>query len=172
MMKITGEIWSWIKTIGIAFVLAMAINHFVIVNATVPTGSMEKTIMTNDRIIAFRLAYLFEGPERGDIIVFRLPDDEKMLYVKRVIGLPGDTVEIKDGNVYINGSQEALDEPYINSVPNGSFGPYTVPEEHYFMMGDNRNNSLDSRYWTNKYVDKDKILGKVFMRYYPNFDLF
>lgn len=170
MSKIGGEIFSWIKTILLAFILAMIINNVVIVNATVPTGSMENTIKIDDRIIAFRLAYLFGEPKRGDIIVFRYPDEEETLYVKRVIGLPGETVEVLDGKVFINGSPDALDEEYLKEEAYGSFGPYTVPEGHYFMMGDNRNNSLDSRYWTNKYVAEDKILGKVFFRYYPGFE--
>lgn len=173
MSKISGEIFSWIKTIVFAFILAMAINNYVIVNATVPTGSMENTIMTDDRIVAFRMSYLFAEPQRGDIIVFQYPDNEEILYVKRLIGLPGETIEIKGGKVYINGADLPLDEPYLKEEPyDASFGPYTVPEDHYFMMGDNRNNSLDSRYWTNKYVSKEKIEGKVFFRYYPGFKFF
>ena len=86
---IKSEILSWIFTIGFALVLAIIINSFIIVNATVPTGSMENTIMPKDRIVALRLSYMFEDPQRGDIVVFKYPDDEKVLYVKRVIGLPG-----------------------------------------------------------------------------------
>lgn len=172
MSKIGSEVISWVKTIVFALVLALAINNFIIVNATVPTGSMETTIMPNDRIVAFRLSYMFAQPERGDIAVFRYPDDEEVLYVKRVIGLPGDVVEIVDGNVYINDAEEPLSEDYLKEKTIGSFGPYTVPEGCYFMMGDNRNNSLDSRYWVNKFVSEDKILGKVFFRYYPGFKTF
>lgn len=168
-----SEILSWIKTIVFAFVLAIVINAFIIVNATVPTGSMENTIMPKDRIVAFRLSYLFQEPERGDIIVFKYPDDpeQKILYVKRVIGLPGDMVEIINGKVYINGSSEPLEEPYLKEEPIGSYGPYVVPEGCYFMLGDNRNNSQDSRYWTNKFVEEDQILGKVFFRYYKKFTI-
>lgn len=166
-----NEIISWIKTLGLALVLALSINGFVIVNATVPSGSMESTIMTDDRIVAFRLSYMFSDPERGDIVVFKFPDDpeQKTLYVKRIIGMPGDTIEIVDGSVYINGSNEPLDEYYLNEPPLGSFGPYTVPEGCYFMLGDNRNKSLDSRYWNSKFVEEDKILGKVFFKYFPGF---
>ena len=161
------EVWSWVKTIALALVLAFIINSFIIVNATVPTGSMENTIMPNDRIIALRLTYYFEKPERGDIVVFKYPDDESVLYVKRVIGLPGETVDIRDGKVYIDGSETPLSDEYVKETPLGDFGPYEVPEGHYFMMGDNRNESKDSRYWDNTYVAKNKILGKVYLKYFP-----
>lgn len=164
------EILSWIKTIVLAVLIAVAINSFVIVNATVPTGSMENTIMPGDRIIALRLTYYFSQPERGDIVVFKYPDDESVLYVKRVIGLPGETVEIRDGKVYINGSQEPLNDDFVKETPLGDYGPYEVPEGCYFMMGDNRNDSLDSRFWVNKYVEEDKILGKVYFKYYKGFE--
>lgn len=171
--NVKKEIVSWIKTIVLALLLALAIDNFVIVNATVPTGSMETTIMPKDRIVAFRLSYLFSEPERGDIAVFRYPDNEEVLYVKRVIGLPGETVEIQDGYVYINGSDTPLEEPYLKETPTDSFGPYTVPEGSYFMMGDNRNNSLDSRFWKNtKFVKKDKILGKVVFKYFPSIRIY
>ena len=162
-----NEIISWIKTIAMAVVIAVLINSFVIVNATVPTGSMENTIMPGDRIIALRLTYYVSSPERGDIVVFRYPDDESVLYVKRVIGLPGETVEVKDGEVYINNSDTPLDDSFVKEQPVGDFGPYEVPEGCYFMMGDNRNNSADSRFWNNKYVKRDKIEGKAVFRYFP-----
>ena len=165
-----NEIISWIKTIAMAVVIAVLINSFVIVNATVPTGSMENTIMPGDRIIALRLTYYVSSPERGDIVVFRYPDDESVLYVKRVIGLPGETVEVKDGEVYINNSDTPLDDSFVKEQPVGDFGPYEVPEGCYFMMGDNRKNSQDSRYWVNKYVEEDKILGKVYFKYYKGFE--
>ena len=170
-LSVKKEIISWIKTILLALVLAGFINSFIIVNATVPTGSMENTIMPKDRIIALRLAYSFGKPERGDIAVFKYPDNEELLYVKRVIGLPGETVEIKDGMVYINESDEPLDEKYIKETPYGDFGPYQVPADHYFMLGDNRNESLDSRFWENKFVEEDKMLGKVYLKYFPGFKM-
>ena len=131
---------------------------------------MENTIMTHDRLIALRTAYWFSEPKRGDIVVFHYPDNEEELYIKRVIGTPGDTVEGKDGIVYVNG--EALEEPYIKEPAEEDFGPYQVPKESYFMLGDNRNHSRDSRDWENTYVKKNKILGKAFLRYYPNFKKF
>ena len=166
-----SEVLSWVKTIVFALVLAFLINTFVIVNAEVPTGSMENTIMPGDRLIAFRLSYTFGEPERGDIAVFKYPDDPEVLYVKRVIGLPGETVEVIDGKVYIDGSASDIADQYVKGAPAGDFGPYVVPEDSYFMMGDNRNNSLDSRYWTDKFVIKDYMLGKGILRYYPSFKI-
>ncbi len=160
------EIIEWIVTIAAAVLVALFINNFIIVNATVPTSSMEKTIMTNDRVIGFRLSYKNSDPERGDIIIFKNPDNEKILYIKRIIGMPGEKVEIHDGGVYIDG--DLLDEPYIDVVTEGEFGPYEVPEGHYFMMGDNRNNSADSRYWKNTYLPQEKIVGKAVLRYWPS----
>lgn len=84
-----------------------------------------------------------------------------------MIGLPGETVEIKDGKVYINGSDTPLDDSFVPEVPIGSYGPYTVPEDSYFMLGDNRNRSRDSRFWDNTFVTFDEIVGKAVIRYYP-----
>lgn len=164
------ELLDWVKSILAALVVAYVINNFVIVNAVVPTGSMIGTIMPNDRLVANRLSYLVSEPRRGDIIVFKYPDDEKIPYVKRIIGLPGEKVEIKEGKVYINDT--ALNEPYLNENTDGNFGPYEVPEGRYFMLGDNRDNSRDSRYWDNKYVARNKILGKAWFRYFPRFKVF
>jgi signal peptidase I len=164
--KIIREIFDWLKYIAIAVVLALLINNFVLINAEVPTGSMEKTIMINDRLFAFRLSYMFSKPQRGDIIVFKFPDNESIPYVKRIIGLPGETVEMTDGKVYIDGT--LLEEPYLTVIPVGTYGPYTVPEDSYFMLGDNRNSSVDSRFWEHTFVHRDKILGKIFLRYWPD----
>lgn len=167
-----AELISWITTILVALILALGINNFLIVNAKVPTGSMENTIMPKDRIIANRLAYITSDPERGDIVVFKYPDDETVLYVKRIIGLPGDKVEVIDGKVYINDSKEPLQEDYLKEEMYGTYGPYYVPENCYFMMGDNRNDSLDSRFWENTFVQREKILGKVFFKYYKGFKIY
>ena len=168
--KIKKELFDIIKTILIAIIVAFIITNFIIVNAVVPTGSMKTTIMPNDRLIAFRLSYIFSEPKRGDIIVFKAPDDENMLYVKRIIGLPGETLNIIDGKVYINDSNEPLPDEYIMEEMLGSFGPYTIPKDSYFMMGDNRNDSQDSRYWENTFLSKDNILGKVIFKYYPKIE--
>ncbi|BCK01335.1 signal peptidase I [Anaerocolumna chitinilytica] len=161
------EILSWVKVILAALVLSFLLNHYVIVSAEVPTGSMENTVMIGDRIIASRLSYHFHEPKRGDIVVFYFPDDETQRYLKRIIGLPGDTIEIKDGKVYINGSTEPLKEDYLRETPVGDYGPYTVPKDSYFMMGDNRNDSFDSRFWEHTYATKDEIIGKAEFRYFP-----
>ena len=163
------EIMEWIIVIELAIVVAVVINMFLIVNAVIPSASMETTIMTGDRVFGNRLAYVKEEPQRGDIIIFNFPDDEKQLFIKRIIGMPGETVEVIDGKVYIDGSSEALVEPYLNVEPVGNYGPYEVPEGAYFMMGDNRNCSADSRYWNQPYVYRNKILGKAFFCYWPHF---
>ncbi len=166
--SVIKEIFSWIKTIVLAVIVALFITRVIIVNAEVPTGSMKTTIMPGDRLIANRLAYNFSEIKRGDIIVFPYPDDESALFVKRVVGLSGDVIEIIDGEVFING--EKYDEPYVSSeiidITRNS-GPYTVPEGHLFMMGDNRGNSEDSRYWDNTYLDSEKVIGKAMFTYYP-----
>lgn len=160
-----GEIISWCATIAVAFAAALFINSAIIVNATVPTPSMEDTIKVGDRVMGFRHAYLFSEPERGEVILFQYPDDETQLFIKRIIGVPGDTIEIVDGSVYVNAQR--LEEPYLREKPAGDFGPYHVPEDAYFVMGDNRNDSLDSRYWKNQFVYADKIKAKAEFCYFP-----
>lgn len=161
------ELFQWVAAIVAAVLIALAIDNFVIVNAQIPSGSMENTIMTGDRVIGNRFAYSFSDPQRFDIIIFRYPDDESQLFIKRIIGLPGETVEIRDGKIYLNGSDEPLEDVQTKETMVGSFGPYTVQENSYFVMGDNRNDSKDSRYWTNTFVTKDEILGKAIFRYWP-----
>ena len=168
----------------IVVVVVLVINNVVLINAKIPSESMENTIMTGDRIFGFRLAYGFnmdlfgneiskkwKDPERFDIVIFKYPDDESQLFIKRIIGLPGDKVEIKNGKVYINDSETPLDDSFVAETPFGSFGPYEVPEDCYFMMGDNRNNSKDSRYWENTFVRFDQIVGKAEIRYFPSIKL-
>ena len=163
--SVKREIMEWIIVIEVAVILAVVLNMFLIVNAVIPSASMETTIMTGDRIFGNRLAYVKNDPVRGDIVIFKFPDDEKQLFIKRLIGMPGDALEMKDGIIYING--EALDEPYLATIPYGDYGPVTVPEGAYFVMGDNRNNSADSRYWKQPFVYRDKILGKAVFCYFP-----
>lgn len=164
-----GQFLEWIGVIAAAVVLSLLINNFIIVNANVPSASMESTIMTGDRVIGFRLSYLMDSPQRGDIVIFKYPDDEDVLFIKRIIGMPGDTVMVKDGMTIVNG--KVLTENYLMEEELGEFGPYQVPAGHYFMMGDNRNNSRDSRFWVNTYVSRDKIIGKAIFRYFPEIEL-
>lgn len=169
--SVASVIFGWVKVIVFAVIIALLINKFIIANALIPSGSMESTIMTGDRVIGLRTSYLFTSPDRGDIVIFKNPDDESKLYIKRVIGLPGDKVEIIDGLVYINDSEEPLGESYLTVTPKGNFGPYEVPDESYFMLGDNRNVSKDSRYWENTFVKEDKIIAKAYLRYYPSWGI-
>lgn len=175
-------ILSVTKTTILSFLIAMIVVSSVIINAVIPSGSMENTIMTGDRLIGNRLTYginlqigdkqickKLSDPKRFDIIIFKYPDDESILYIKRIIGLPGETVEVKSGNVYINNSKKPLDDSFTTEKTIGNFGPYTVPEGSYFVMGDNRNDSNDSRFWKNTYVKFEQILGKAVFRYYPRF---
>ena len=162
-----SEIISWIQILVAAAAIAFVLNTFIIANSRVPSASMENTIMTGDRVVGNRLSYLTKNPERYDVIIFKYPDDESQLFIKRIIGLPGETVEIRDGHIYIDGSSEPLEDVETKEYMVGNYGPYTVPEGCYFVMGDNRNDSKDSRYWIHPYVSKDKILGKAVFRYWP-----
>ncbi len=167
----TKEIIDFCTPIVIAVVVAILLKLFVFANAVIPTGSMLNTIQKKDRVIASRLAYINEEPQRYDVVIFKNPDNEKVYYTKRIIGLPGETVEVIKGIVYVtktDGKTIQLDDSFVtNCVPTGDYGPFNVPDGCYFMMGDNRNESWDSRFWKNKYVKKKKIIGKVMFRYYP-----
>lgn len=165
---IKKEVMEYIRMIVFVIVVVFVMNNVVLINAKIPSESMEKTIMTNDRIFGFRLAYQFQDPERYDIVIFKYPDDPQELFIKRIIGLPGETVEIREGKVYIDDSEKPLDDSFCPEQPLGDFGPYTVPEDSYFMLGDNRNYSKDSRFWEIKYVDEDQIVGKALIRYFPS----
>lgn len=168
-LDIKKEILSWIYTIGITVVLIFVLKNYVIINAVVPTGSMENTIMPKDQMFGNRLAYLFSEPERGDIIFFYYPDDKSQKFVKRIIGLPGEKVTIVDGCIYINDSKEPLVEPYLKEAWTIRTGPYEfyVPEDSYLVLGDNRNTSRDAREWMNPYVVQEDIIGQAGFVYYP-----
>jgi len=177
------ELWqetlSWAKTIIITLLLAFTINNFVIVNAQVPTGSMEDTIRTNDRVVAFRLSYLFRQPERFEVVVFRGPPGDTDLYVKRIMGLPGDRLLILDGHVYINGAQVPERYDFVKGELIGNHGvfnndtgilePFVIPYGHFFVLGDFRTNSVDSRTWSETFIPRGRILGRVAFRYFPGF---
>lgn len=129
----------------------------------IPSGSMIPTLMPGDRVLVAKFWYRFAEPKRGQIVVFRYPLDPTRDFVKRLIALPGETVEIKNGVVYING--EVLEEPYVKNRDFLSMEKTTVPRGQYFMMGDNRPNSQDSRFWG--FVPRNYLLGPAFLRYWP-----
>ena len=177
------ELLSWVLTIAFAIAAAWVINNFVLFKMFVDGPCMESTLYYADEMYGLRIAYLFSEPKRGDIVTFWAPDllekGEKVVYIKRIIGLPGETVEIKDGVVYIDGEileeeykQNLLAEEYKKQPELGNHGPYEVSEDSYFMLGDNRDFSHDSVDWENTYVKKENILSKAMFRYSPNFHWF
>ncbi|XHU95704.1 MAG: signal peptidase I [cyanobacterium endosymbiont of Rhopalodia inflata] len=157
-----------IKTIATAAILAFGIRAFVAEARYIPSSSMEPTLQVNDRLIIEKVSYHFQEPKRGDVVVFNptkalQEKDFRDAFIKRVIGLPGETIEVKTGKVYVDG--QAIKEKYISEDPNYDYGPVTVPERQYLVLGDNRNNSYDSHYWG--HVPKEKIIGKAFVRFWP-----
>lgn len=181
------EVVSWVRMFVIVIAVVFVLTQFVIINVRVPSGSMENTIMTKDRLIGFRFSYWFDEPQRGDIILFSYPVDEKQTYIKRVIGLPGETVEIRDGKIYIDGSSEPLEEDYLKETWTWENDGYTfkVPEGCYFVLGDNMKrfgrrsflgtdrvkrgkSSTPEEAEPYSYVKKDEIKGKAIFKYYSN----
>lgn len=143
----------------IAFIVSSIIINRICRLDYVPSSSMENTIQTGDTIITNKISYVFnKKPQRGDIINFIAPDSREQ-YVKRIIGLPNETIWIRNGIIYIN--DIPLNENYTIPFIEEDCGPYIVPENEYFVLGDNRENSYDSRYWKYKYVNTEDILGKV-----------
>ena len=169
--SVKKEIFGYLRIIVAGVVIAVLLNKFVIINADITSESMSTTFEKGDKLIGFRLSYIFSKPERGDVIIFEYPDDGDKLLIKRVIGLPGEMVIIKDGLVYINGSEVPLEEPYAHGVSRQDFGPYLIPADCYFVLGDNRDNSKDSRYWKNTYVTKKQIIAKALFRYNNGFKI-
>ncbi len=157
-----------LKTIGISAILAIGIRTFVAEARYIPSGSMLPTLEINDRLIIDKLSYRFKDPQRGDIVVFTptpalQQENFKDAFIKRVIGLPGDTIEVKKGKVYVNGKM--LIEEYIKEQPKYDYGPVVVPENQYLVLGDNRNNSYDSHYWG--FVPRENIIGQAVIRFFP-----
>lgn len=162
-LKIKKIILDFLVPIVIAIILAILVNKFLFFKIIVPTASMYPTIKDNDQIIVTKV-YNKNNLKRGDIIVFE-SKELKMPLIKRLIGLPGDTVEITNERlVYVNGNK--LNEPYV-ICNGGKSGVYKVPAGHYFFLGDNRINSLDSRYWNSPYIDESYIEGKGQLIVYP-----
>jgi len=181
-LKKKSVIREWIESIVVAFILAMIIRAFVIQAFKIPTGSMRQTLMEGDLILVNKFIYgakipftdlrlpKLRQPKRGDVIVFVYPEDGKKDFIKRLIALPGERVEIKNGTIYING------EPLLDSLfsqnyyyNRGDFAPYgetiTIPEGNFFVLGDNSASSKDSRYWG--FVPQENILGEAIVIYWP-----
>ncbi len=173
---------EWIESIVVAFVLAMFIRTFFFQAFRIPSGSMRMTLIEGDRLIVNKLSYGarvplspwrlpgFEKPHRGDVIVFIFPDDPKRDFIKRLIGIGGDTVEIRNGDIYVN--HEQLDHPMVKSLyyyNRGEYGQMNqevhVPEGYNFVLGDNSASSHDSRFWG--FVPEDYIIGKAALIYWP-----
>jgi signal peptidase I len=173
---------DWIVTVVGAVAIVLAVKAWVFNPYRIPSASMETTLHCarpgdgcrarfSDRVLANRFIYHFKDPARGDIVVFETPRAARErcfaggTYVKRIVGLPGETVQERNGIVYVN--RKRLDEDYIDpgARDHRSFGPVQIPSRHYFMMGDNRQSSCDSRIWGA--LDRDTFIGKVFATYWP-----
>lgn len=163
------EILWWIKAIVIISVLTLIFTKKIVVLANIPSESMESTIKRKDRVLASRLAYNDEDPKRGDIAIFYAPDEIDTLFIKRVIGLPGEKVVINEGKIYIDGSDTPLEENYLKGewTSNTGYYEFDIPDDCYLMLGDNRNRSKDARLWINKYVPRDSIIAKAEFVYFP-----
>lgn len=189
-LSLWKELLSWVEIIVVAVVISLFLTQVVLVNALVPSSSMETLISPGDRLFGNRLAYKFKDPERFDVVIFKYPVDEEENYIKRIIGLPGETVTIEDAKIYIDDSETPLQENYLPEewiIGNDGY-VFEVPENCYLMLGDNRNVSEDARYWAEEayvndladsvedgelytYVSRDKILGKAVFTYWPHFQL-
>ena len=169
--SIGREIWEYVKMIAIVVAVVVFVEQVIVINARIPSPSMENTIMTGDQIFGNRLSYVKSDPQRYDIVIFYYPDDEKQKFIKRVIGLPGETVQImEDGSIYING--EKLEESYGREVIQPetigrAAEPIVLGEDEYFVMGDNRNNSSDSRTDIVGNIKREDIIGKAWLRIWP-----
>ncbi len=177
-------LWEYTKAIATALLLALFIRAYFIQAFKIPSGSMIPTLLIGDHLLVNKFIYgtkvpfsdkrilNLRKPERGDIIVFKYPEDPSRDFIKRVIAVEGDSIESRDKVVYVNG--KPLNEPYTQYVdrslqtkgaePRDNFGPYIVPKGKYFMMGDNRDQSYDSRYWG--YVDLNDIKGEALIIYW------
>lgn len=166
MNKIKAFIKDWVPSLAVAVAISFLFNTYVAQAVRVPTGSMLPTIQLEDRLLVEKVKALTDF-HFSDIVVFMPPiPDNKDRYVKRLIGLPGDTIEIKNGTLYRNG--ERVEEKYIQEKMNYSFPLVKVPEGHYFFLGDNRNESYDSHLWEQTpFVAEQDIIGKAVFRYFP-----
>ena len=160
---------TFLREVLITIILALII--FLVARATIQTfvivmTSMEPNFHDGQRLVINKAAYIFGEPERGDVVIFRAPNGRQDDFIKRIIAIPGDTVEVKNGAVYVNGVE--LDEPYIKSPPSYTFAEQEVPEKSYFVLGDNRNHSNDSHHgWL---VPRENMIGKAWLSTWPPTD--
>ena len=165
MSSLGEEVKDWVVSIAIAVVLAFIIRYFIVELYLVDGPSMRPTLQSAERLVVNKFIYRFRAPERGEILVFRYPRDPSRDFIKRVIAVPGDTIEIKDGRVFVN--QQLMNEPYILSKTRGDYPLATVPDGHIFVMGDNRNNSEDSRFADVGFVPFELVKGKAVLVFWP-----
>ncbi len=159
------EVKDWVVSILIALVLAFFIRYFIVELYMVEGPSMRPTLVNSERLVVNKFIYHFKQPERGELLVFRYPRDPSRDFIKRVIAVAGDTIELKDGRLFLNG--QLLNETYILEKTRGSYPLATVPEGTIFVMGDNRNNSEDSRFRDVGFVPLDMVKGKAVMVFWP-----
>jgi signal peptidase I len=156
-----------VQTMLLSLVLAGGARQVLAEPRYIPTASMEPTLEINDRLLVDKVSYRFHEPMRGDMIVFNPPaaleTQMKDAFIKRIIAVPGETVEVKSGTVYIN--QKPIVESYIKEKPNYEMAAIVVPADQFFVLGDNRNNSYDSHYWG--FVPREKIIGRAMVRTWP-----
>lgn len=157
-LRFLGDLFQTLVVAGLLFLVV----NLLTARIKVESVSMLPSLEEGEFVVVNRVVYLLDDPQRGDIVVFRYPLDENRRYIKRVIGLPGDTVMILDGGVFVNG--DLLDEPYVAATPRSS-GEYMVEAGELFVMGDNRNNSSDSRNWGN--LPADNLIGRAELVYWP-----
>jgi signal peptidase I len=197
-----GTAWDWTRSLALAFLLFLGIRSFAVEAFKIPTSSMENTLLVGDFLLVNKAVYGpvipglgihlpgYRQPQRGDVVVFNPPHEPEKNYVKRLVGLPGDTLEMHDKQLRINGAP--VDEPYVHYIDRSgdavhpgmrwqsnhliasprrgyhpsrdNWGPLVVPDGEYFVLGDNRDNSEDSRYWG--FVDRDAIRGRPWFVYY------
>jgi len=163
--KFLLELKSWLRDIVLAMATAIFIVVFVVQPVKVEGTSMQPHLVDQERIFVNRFIYRFAEIERGDVVVFWYPRDAQKSFIKRVVGIPGDDVEIRYGSVYING--EKIQEPYLRPEfrDRESFGKVIVPQNQYFVLGDHRSSSNDSRNWG--FVPSELIYGKAIFSYWP-----
>jgi len=153
-----------VHTLVLTAVIFVFMVTFVVQGYKVYGSCMEPNLFTGERLLGNKFVYYFERPIRGDVVVFKYPPDPHKVFIKRIIGLPGETVEIHKGKVHING--RVIDErPYVKNVPHGDYPPQKVPKNYVFVLGDNRDESNDSRSWG--VLPLDNIQAKAWIRYWP-----